>query len=86
MSTYLKAYQDRLQSKLQKGGSPEEMAACVDEFNAVGVPDAKPTDQFFVWMKIFEHDCSSCSKSYVVTALHEMTDEQTCSTCLETKP
>lgn len=86
MATYLKAYQDYLTDTLQKGGASEDVASCVDEFNAVGVPDAEPTDGFYTWMKYVKHTCSTCGTPYACDSPREMTDEQTCWACRETKP
>ena len=84
MATYLSAFQAHLEDLMRTGGSPEDMQACVDQYNDAGLPDFSGGPAFSAWVTQALHTCSSCHKTYRIEAAKA--EEQTCSECEETKP
>lgn len=84
MATYRQAYEAFLTTKMEEGGAPALMEACLADFNAVASPDYRPGDVYKAWFYGALHDCSTCGKSFKFTIVEqpEVDKETTCHPCL----
>lgn len=84
MATYKQAYEAHLVNRMEEGGTPADMEACLLDYNAVGLPTFVPQALYKAWFFSESHVCTTCAKEFKFTTIEpvQVNNETTCHVCL----
>jgi DNA-directed RNA polymerase subunit RPC12/RpoP len=84
MATYKQAYEAYLVNRMEEGGTPAAMEACLLDYNTVSLPTFVPQELYKEWFYGESHVCTTCAKEFKFTTIEPVKteDETTCHVCL----